>query len=101
MSNSRPIMDELDIMMLQDDLISKEMEKIDSDIEAMLKHGGLNESTSVLEEYEDIDYSLVDSLEPLDASMQDIVDDEVDEIITVNDIIDDEEGDLIDQMIGL
>ena len=33
--------------------------------------------------------------------MQDIVDDEVDEIITVNDIIDDEEGDLIDQIIGL
>lgn len=101
MSNSRPIMDELDTMMLQDDLISAEMEKIDADIEAMLKHGGLNESTSILEEYEDIDYDMIDSLEPLDASMQDCVDDEVDEIITVNDIIDDDEGDLIDQMIGL
>lgn len=100
MSNSRPIMDELDVMMMCDDLISDEMEKIDADIDAQIKAIDC-QRTNVLEEYEEIDYSLVDTLEPLDATMQDIVDDEVDEIISVNDMLDDNEGDLIDSMIGL
>lgn len=100
MSNSRPIMDELDVMMMCDDLISDQMEEIDAKIDAEIKTIDCP-LTNVLEEYEDIDYSIVDSIEPLDASIQDIVDDEVDEIITVNDMLDDNEGDLIDSMIGI
>ena len=105
MSNSRPIMDELDVMMMCDDAICDKMEEIDAQIDAVIK--GIDCSmtnvleSTILEDHEEIDYSLVDTLEPLDASIQDIVDDEVDEIITVNDILDDNEGDLIDSMAGL
>lgn len=100
MSNSRPIMDELDVMMMCDDLISDKMEQIDAEIDAELKSIDCP-LTNILEDYEEIDYSLVDTLEPLDATMQDIVDDEVDEIITVNDMLDDNEGSLIDSLAGL
>lgn len=100
MSNSRPIMDELDIMMMCDDVISDQMEKVDADIDAQIKSIDCP-LTNVLEDYEEIDYEMVDTLEPLDSTMQDIVDDEVDEIITVNDMLDDYEGDLIDHIIGM
>ena len=101
MSNSRPIMDELDIMMHQDDLISSQMEEIDEQIKAQLKTIDCP-MTNDLEEYEEIDYSTITEIEPIEDVMQDVVDDEVNEIIDADDdIFQDEDGMMIDRLAGI